>query len=198
MLVSHDPESATVADRIVRVRDGRVSDEAALADGGDEAIVVGRGGWLRLSEELLRRTGIHSHASARLHEHGLLLQAAPGAAALEPLAGEESLPEPAGTGAVVAEAVGLSRIYGEGAASATALVALDAVFRGGRLTAVTGPSGSGKTTLLHLLAGLDLPSDGEVRVLGETVSGLDRDGRARFRAEEGRRSSARRPGSSPS
>ena len=58
MLVSHDPESASVADRIVRVRDGRVSDEAALADGGDESIVVGRGGWLRLSEELLRRTGI--------------------------------------------------------------------------------------------------------------------------------------------
>jgi ABC-type lipoprotein export system ATPase subunit len=80
VLVSHDPESATVADRIVRVRDGRVSEEAALADGTDEAIVVGRGGWLRLSEELLRRTGIRSHATARLHEDGLLLQAVPGTA----------------------------------------------------------------------------------------------------------------------
>src|SRR5688500_10125931 len=42
ILVSHDPQSAAVADRIVRVRDGRVSDEAAIADGGEEAIVVGR------------------------------------------------------------------------------------------------------------------------------------------------------------
>jgi ABC-type lipoprotein export system ATPase subunit len=183
VLVSHDPESATVAERIVRVRDGRVSEEAALADGGGEATVVGRGGWLRLSEELLRRTGIHTHAIARMHEDGLLLQAAPGTAAHESLADEGSPAEPAGAGQVVAEAVGLSRTYGEGAAAATALVELDAVFRGGRLTAVTGPSGSGKTTLLHLLAGLDQPSAGAARVLGETVSALDRDGRARFRAE---------------
>ena len=182
MLVSHDPESASVADRIVRVRDGRVSEEAAIADGGDEAIVVGRGGWLRLSEELLRRTGIHSHAAARLHEHGILLQAAPGAAAAV-VAEEDAAAGPAVTGEIVAEVDGLSRTYGEGAAAATALAELDAAFAGGRLTAVTGPSGSGKTTLLHLLAGLDLPSRGEVRVLGETLSGLDRDARARFRAE---------------
>jgi ABC-type lipoprotein export system ATPase subunit len=183
VIVSHDPESASVADRIVRVRDGRVSEEAALADGGDEAIVVGRGGWLRLSEELLRRTGIHSHAAARLHEDGILLQAAAGAEA--PLAAPEeaALPKASGAGQIVAEAAGLSRTYGEGATAAAALVELDAVFRGGRLTAVTGSSGSGKTTLLHLLAGIDLPTTGEVSVLDETVSALDRDSRARFRAQ---------------
>ncbi|HXV95037.1 MAG TPA: ATP-binding cassette domain-containing protein [Gaiellaceae bacterium] len=183
VLVSHDPESAAVADRIVRVRDGRVSEEAALADGADEAIVVGRGGWLRLSEELLRRTGIHSHAAATLHEDGILLQAAPGAAApaQAPAAGEA--PAPASDGdELVAETRAVSRVYGKGAAAATALVELTAGFAGGRLTAVTGPSGSGKTTLLHLLAGIDVPSRGEVRVLGETVSALDRDARARFRA----------------
>ena len=80
--------------------------------------------------------------------------------------------------------MGLTRTYGEGAAAATALVEIDTVFRGGQVTAVTGPSGSGKTTLLHLLAGLDLPSAGEVRVLGETLSALDRDARARLRAEK--------------
>jgi ABC-type lipoprotein export system ATPase subunit len=185
VLVSHDPESASVADRIVRVRDGRVSEEAALADGGEETIVVGRGGWLRLSEELLRRTGIRSHAAAKLHEHGILVQSVPGEAAPERPADERpsSEPEEAGRSEVVAEAVGLSRTYGEGAAATRALVELDAVFPGGRLTAVTGPSGSGKTTLLHLLAGMDLPSAGQVRVLGERVSTLDRDARARFRAE---------------
>jgi ABC-type lipoprotein export system ATPase subunit len=182
VLVSHDPESASVADRIVRVRDGRVSEEAALADGGDETIVVGRGGWLRLSEELLRRTGIHVRATARLHEDGLVLQPAPGADRIEP-DDEQALPERRDGGAVTAEAVGLSRTYGEGPTATTALVELDAAFRGGRLTAVTGPSGSGKTTLLRLLAGLDMPSSGEARVLGQAVSALDRDSRARFRAE---------------
>jgi ABC-type lipoprotein export system ATPase subunit len=182
VLVSHDPESAAIADRIVRVRDGRVSEEAALADGRDEAIVVGRGGWLRLSEELLRRTGIRSHATARLHEEGIVL---------EPVAGDEivvvdeepELRRPAGHGEVVAETRGVSRTYGEGEAAASALLELDAAFVGGRLTAVTGPSGSGKTTLLRLLAGTDVPTAGEVVVLGETLSGLDRDARARFRAE---------------
>jgi ABC-type lipoprotein export system ATPase subunit len=183
VLVSHDPESASVADRIVRVRDGRVSEEAALADGGDESIVVGRGGWLRLSEELLRRTGIRSHAAARLHEDGILLQAAAGAVTPAHLPEEAALPAPPETSETVAEARSLSRTYGEGAAAATALLELDATFAAGRLTAVTGPSGSGKTTLLHLLAAMDLPTEGAVRVFGDSVSTLDRDARARFRAE---------------
>jgi ABC-type lipoprotein export system ATPase subunit len=58
---------------------------------------------------------------------------------------------------------------------------LDATFRGGRLCAVTGPSGSGKTTLLHLLAGLELPTDGEVVVDGTALSTLDRGSRAELR-----------------
>jgi ABC-type lipoprotein export system ATPase subunit len=183
VLVSHDPESASVADRIVRVRDGRVSEEAALADGGDESIVVGRGGWLRLSEELLRRTGIRSHAAAHLHEDGILLQAVAGAEAPAAAPEEASLPAAPAAREAVAEVRGLSRTYGEGATAATALVELDAAFPGGRLTAVTGPSGSGKTTLLHLLAGVDRPTAGDVQVLGEAVSDLDRDAQARFRAE---------------
>jgi ABC-type lipoprotein export system ATPase subunit len=184
VLVSHDPESAAVADRIVRVRDGRVSEEAALADGRDEAIVVGRGGWLRLSEELLRRTGIRSHASARLHEHGILLQAAAGARApAEAQREDEPAPAPAAEAPTVAEVRAVSRTYGVGAAARTALAELTATFGGGRLTAVTGPSGSGKTTLLRLLAGVDLPTEGDVVVLGHAVSALDRDERARFRAE---------------
>jgi ABC-type lipoprotein export system ATPase subunit len=182
VIVSHDPESASIADRIVRVRDGRVSEEAALADGGDEAIVLGRGGWLRLSEELLRRTGIRSRATARLHEQGILVAPLPGHEASKPALEEEDPAEVAPEGDVVARARNLTRTYGTGAAAATALLRVDAAFTAGRLTAVTGPSGSGKTTLLNLLTGIDLPSEGEVTVLGERVSGLDRDARARFRA----------------
>ncbi len=65
LVVSHDPASADRADRVVHVRDGRVSDER-VAGSADGAIVVGRGGWLRLPEDLLRSAGIARHATAHL------------------------------------------------------------------------------------------------------------------------------------
>ena len=52
---------------------------------------------------------------------------------------------------------------------------------GGEVVAVTGPSGSGKSTLLFLLAGLDRPDGGEVRVAGTDWRTLDSPARARFR-----------------
>jgi putative ABC transport system ATP-binding protein len=52
---------------------------------------------------------------------------------------------------------------------------------GGEAVAVVGASGSGKSTLLSLLAGLDTPSTGVVRLDGVSLSGLDEDGRARLR-----------------
>ena len=55
VVVTHDTAVAAIADRVVRMRDGRVSGEslAGSENGREEAIVVGRGGWLRLPEELL-------------------------------------------------------------------------------------------------------------------------------------------------
>ncbi len=48
--------------------------------------------------------------------------------------------------------------------------------------AILGASGSGKSTLLSLLAGLDLPSSGSVVAFGESISAMDEDARARWRA----------------
>jgi putative ABC transport system ATP-binding protein len=45
-----------------------------------------------------------------------------------------------------------------------------------------GPSGSGKTTLLNLIAGIDAPSSGSVRVAGQDIAGLSETERARWRA----------------
>ena len=45
----------------------------------------------------------------------------------------------------------------------------------GQFTAVMGPSGSGKSTLMHLLAGLDTPTSGSVRVAGRELAEMDDD-----------------------
>ena len=179
LIVSHDPESAAIADRVVRVRDGRVAGEAAIATGGDEAIVVGRGGWLRLPDEFLRRAGIRERATAQLTEAGVLVSASgeDSDLAADPVE-EEALAHP---GDAVAEVKGVTR---GASARRLALENLTASFAPGRLVAVTGPSGSGKTTLLHLLAGLDLASEGEVVVCGESLSTLDRTERADLRREQ--------------
>ncbi|MGE5625034.1 MAG: ABC transporter ATP-binding protein [Bacillota bacterium] len=54
----------------------------------------------------------------------------------------------------------------------------------GESAAIVGPSGSGKSTLLGLLAGLDVPSRGQVWLDGEAFSALDEDARAERRARE--------------
>ena len=54
----------------------------------------------------------------------------------------------------------------------------------GDTVAVVGASGSGKSTLLSLMAGLDLPSSGSVRLAGVELTRLDEDGRAKVRGEQ--------------
>jgi putative ABC transport system ATP-binding protein len=51
----------------------------------------------------------------------------------------------------------------------------------GQFVAVTGPSGSGKSTLLGLVAGLDRPTAGSIRIDGVELSRLDEDALARLR-----------------
>ena len=53
----------------------------------------------------------------------------------------------------------------------------------GQSIAITGASGSGKSTLLGLLAGLDIPTQGSVALLGQSLFALDEDGRAALRAK---------------
>jgi ABC-type lipoprotein export system ATPase subunit len=179
VIVSHDPESTRVADRIVRIRDGRVSEEWTRHDDEPDAIVVGRGGWLRLPEELLLRAGIGARATAKLVDGALVVAPAAGSTATSAVPDEPRPLAAPGEGPLVAEARGLAKRYG----ATTVLDGLDAAFHAGRLHAVVGPSGSGKTTFLHLLAGLELPDGGSVVVDGVDLSALDRAERAAFRRE---------------
>ena len=60
---------------------------------------------------------------------------------------------------------------------------IDLQVEAGATLAIAGPSGSGKSTLLGLLAGLDTPTSGLVRLAGADFSSLDEDARARRRGE---------------
>src|SRR5439155_526678 len=89
-----------------------------------------------------------------------------------PAATQRPSAPPPGPGEVVARTVELAKTYGRGATATDVFRNLSLEIASGRLSAVTGPSGSGKSTLLHLLAGLDVPTRGEVVVTGTPLSEL--------------------------
>jgi putative ABC transport system ATP-binding protein len=62
-----------------------------------------------------------------------------------------------------------------------ALRGVDLTVGTGEFVALMGPSGCGKSTLLNLVAGLDTPDEGEIRVAGEQVTGRSEDDLARLR-----------------
>src|SRR4029453_16193636 len=75
--------------------------------------------------------------------------------------------------------VGMRFASGDRSISVLADVTLDIPAR--QFVAIAGPSGSGKSTLLGLIAGLDRPSTGRIRVAGADVTALSEDALARFR-----------------
>ncbi|MDR3652030.1 MAG: ABC transporter ATP-binding protein [Paludibacter sp.] len=66
----------------------------------------------------------------------------------------------------------------------TALKGVNLEFTEGEFTGLVGPSGSGKTTLLNIIGSLDVPSEGEVVVLGKSVGNLTPKDAAQLRKEE--------------
>ncbi|MFM5118362.1 ABC transporter ATP-binding protein [Aeromonas veronii] len=79
---------------------------------------------------------------------------------------------------------GLGKSVRLGQESLTILEGIDLQVNSGETVALVGASGSGKSTLLGLLAGLDMPSQGEIEILGKSLGELDEEGRARLRAEQ--------------
>ena len=83
--------------------------------------------------------------------------------------------------AVPVSARGLARSYGEGPTAVQALRGVDLDVLARELVAVMGPSGSGKSTLMHLLAGLDRPTSGTVKIAGTELNTLEDSALTRLR-----------------
>jgi len=78
----------------------------------------------------------------------------------------------------------LTKVYPSGGRPLTVLNQVSLEVEAGGFLAVVGPSGCGKTTLLGLLAGLDIPSSGQVVLDGQDLATLGEDDRARLRSEK--------------
>src|SRR4051812_7059292 len=86
-------------------------------------------------------------------------------------------------GPIVLSVRNLTKTYRSAGEQVQVLRGVDLVVAAGESVALTGESGSGKSTLLHLIAGLDQPDGGEIRLDDVLVSALSDAGRAALRRE---------------
>jgi putative ABC transport system ATP-binding protein len=84
-------------------------------------------------------------------------------------------PSEAVTAGAVVAAWAVTRRYGEQDSAVDALRGVSMRVPPGEFTAVMGPSGSGKSTLMHILAGLDVPTTGQVWIGGEEITEMGDD-----------------------
>jgi ABC-type lipoprotein export system ATPase subunit len=171
LIVSHDTAAATIADRLVHIRDGRIVAEAR--PGREPALVISRKGWARLPHEL----PVPRFAEAASEDGRIVITPVGKEPAEEPVARPAVATAP---GEVRAELQGTGKRFGE----RIVFAGVSHGFRSGVLTGLVGRSGSGKTTLLHMLAGLEEPSEGSVIVAGRLLGELSRTELAALRRRE--------------
>jgi putative ABC transport system ATP-binding protein len=90
---------------------------------------------------------------------------------------------PALTTTAAVSGTALTRTFGTGDTAVHALRGVSLDVPAGQFTAVMGPSGSGKSTLMHILAGLDRPTEGSVRIAGAEIARMSDKQLTRLRRE---------------
>jgi ABC-type lipoprotein export system ATPase subunit len=161
IVVTHDPATAEVADRTLKIRDGRIVSDWR---NGEEALVI-NGGWLRLPPDLLAAAGIGRRARVEPTLDGVVVTRAADKSGPVVPAEAEVPPQSPRWQSVQVELCSVTRSYGH----RHVLGQLTHDFAPGRMTAITGRSGAGKTTLLKLVAGLDRPSSGQIMLDGQSL-----------------------------
>jgi putative ABC transport system ATP-binding protein len=186
VVVTHDPLVASRVDRVVTVRDGRTSTEIRRhrdQEGGsvheEEWVILDQVGRLQLPRAYVNT--LEMRELVRLHLEPDHVSVWPKDKNNEgrktedegrrAIAGEStyefaSLPAYEQSTGTPVTTENLSRSFELAGEEVHALQDVDLKIPAGSLTAIKGPSGSGKTTLLNLVAGLDEPTTGAVR-LGE-------------------------------
>jgi putative ABC transport system ATP-binding protein len=85
---------------------------------------------------------------------------------------------------MIIETCDLTKTYHMGAVQVHALKGVSTGIEKGEFVGIMGPSGSGKSTFLHLAGLLDNPTSGSIRIHGQEVSSISREGKARFRLQQ--------------
>ncbi len=75
----------------------------------------------------------------------------------------------------------LRKSYYQGELEVPVLMGINLEVTAGETLAIVGASGSGKSTLLHLLGGLDAPSVGDIRIMGQNIATINEEERCRLR-----------------
>jgi len=176
LLVTHDHRAARIADRVVRIRDGRLSEQWAPHAPDDELLVVDDRGWVRLPESMRRDAGAQRAVRAIATDGRIVLDGADevGVAAPNPTPTARTAPS-----SPVAELHGVRVAYGD----RIVLNDLDLDVCAGALTLIRGRSGSGKSTVLRVLTGLADPDVGQAVLAGVELGTLHRSARADLRRE---------------
>jgi ABC-type lipoprotein export system ATPase subunit len=177
ILVTHDRRASRIANRVVRIRDGRLSEEWSPTAPHRETLVVDDRGWVRLPEALRRSSGATEGVRAAADGDRIVLEG------LGTPADSVAVPAVSASGRGLGTVEPVARLKGVRVAFADRVVldAYDLDVPPAALTVVRGRSGSGKSTVLRVLLGLADPDEGQVLLGGVDLAGLDRTARADLR-----------------
>jgi peptide/nickel transport system ATP-binding protein len=180
IVVTHDPLVASRVDRVVTMRDGRTSTEVRRRDQDNgtvheqEWVILDRVGRLQLPRtyvntlEMRERVRVHlepDHVSVWPQEEGQETpEQGPGALVAESADRPSILPVLQRHIGLSVTTEDLSRTFELAGEQVRALRGVSIRIPAGSLSVIKGPSGSGKTTLLQLIASLDEPTTGAVRL----------------------------------